>query len=423
MKAFRTIWILGGLFFAILLSLRLGNFFSPEKKIPQIEEVAQSFEDFMIPTDVKVIGIGEATHGNREFQIVKKELLQKLAEDGNGRAICFEMSAGEAARLNDAVHDSGVDLTEEIGKTDYPLYDTKEMVDLLSWMRAYDEKVPYEESLMIYGVDMQGAIRSVEYLRGACEKLPEYFTDDEVKKLLSMQGDEKEVYTNEKEFFETLYRRLAGCEKQEGKLLAIQAQVVLQSIDAPDYDKEPEEYSAHRDDSMADNLKSYSRIEAARGYSQIMITAHNGHVMKGASSTGGNDENLSMGGKIDRLFEGSYYCIGTEFYRTCVNIHTAGTYEEEYERANHEYCSEDPLAYQAKFFKDEMYCLDFDRITDKDSTVYKLLHKNIFTGLVGEGYNPLSDIYRSERCKMTLADRYDAMIFYYEATPIDPIHY
>ena len=38
-------------------------------------EMSKSFAEFKIPDDVKVVGIGEATHGNREFQIVKGEVL------------------------------------------------------------------------------------------------------------------------------------------------------------------------------------------------------------------------------------------------------------------------------------------------------------------------------------------------------------
>ena len=106
-----------------------------------------------------------------------------------------------------------------------------------------------------------------------------------------------------------------------------------------------------------------------------------------------------------------------------MNIHTAGTYDDEYERADHEYCSDDPLAYQAKFFDGGWYCLDFTKLNDENSVLYKTVHRFIFTGLVGEGYNVLSDIAKSYRIRIVPADRYDAVVYYYEVTPIDPIHY
>ena len=61
------------LFIGVLVCLRDTKAFSAEKRIDGIETVAQRFFDFTIPDDVRVVGIGEATHGNREFQLVKKK--------------------------------------------------------------------------------------------------------------------------------------------------------------------------------------------------------------------------------------------------------------------------------------------------------------------------------------------------------------
>jgi hypothetical protein len=55
--------------------------------------------------------------------------------------------------------------------------------------------------------------------------------------------------------------------------------------------------------------------------------------------------------------------------------------------------------------------------------VYKVLHSKIFTALVGEGYNLNNEMEKGERFKCNITERYDAMIYYFEATPIDTIHY
>ncbi len=430
MKTLRIKWIIGiifiVLFFGVLIVLSFGGLFSPEKKINDIEKVGVNFEDFVIPADVKVVGIGEATHGNREFQIAKKEVLQKLVEEGDCRAIAFELSVGQGAMVNEAIHESETDLTELVGTLDYALYDTEEMVGLLEWMRDYNESVPYEESLMFYGVDMQGADRSVEYMQSICNAGMDVFTEEEVEEILSINLDDPELYDkidSERDFFEGLAERLSASDDIESKLLYVQARTLVQNIDAPSYESEPGEYSNHRDSSMALNLKSFSEVEEMRGYSQIVMTAHNGHVMKGSSTDYGDDRYLTMGEYINRYFEGSYFCIGTEYYNACVNIHTAGTYDENYERANHDYCSDDPLAYQARFFDGEKYCLDYTKLTEADGKLYKMVHGKVFTGVVGEGYSPLNDLEKMERLKLVPADRFDAMIYYYEVTPIDPIHY
>ena len=411
-------------FMGTLLFLKYATVFSAERKIEGIGEAAISFEELTIPKDVRVVGIGEATHGNREFQTVKKEVFEKLVKEGNGRAICFEMTAGEAAVYNDAVHENETNLTDLIASTDYPLYDTEQIVDLLTWMREYNQTVPYEESLMIYGVDMQGAERSVEYLKGYSGKNPQSLSVEEQEGLQRVTTETEEEKKAAEEFFDAMEKRLAAADDMESALLRVHAQVILQGLRAPSYEEDPAENSNYRDNCMAENLKSYSDIEQSRGYSQILITAHNGHTMKGSSTNYGDEDMLTMGERINRLFEGSYYCIGTEFYLATVNIHSAGTYDDAYERANHDFCSDDILAYQAQFFEGGRYCLDFQKITDENSKVYRTIHSRIFTGLVGEGYNLLGEAAtRNYRIRLVPADRYDAMIYYYQATPIDPIHY
>ena len=412
------------LFMGTLLLLRNATVFSAERKIEGIEEAAIGFEELNIPKDVRVVGIGEATHGNKEFQTVKKEVFEKLVKDGDGRAICFEMTAGEAAVYNDAVHENATNLTDLIASTDYPLYDTEQIVELLTWMREYNQTVPYEESLMIYGVDMQGAERSVEYLKSYSGKNQKALTAEEQEGLKRVSTETEEEKTAAEEFFDAMEKRLAASDDMESALLRVHARVILQGLKAPSYEENPAENSNYRDNCMAENLKSYSDIELSRGYSQILITAHNGHIMKGSSTNYGDEDMLTMGERINRLFEGSYYCIGTEFYQATVNIHTAGTYDDAYERANHDFCSDDILAYQAQFFEGGRYCLDFQTITDENSKVYKTIHSRIFTGLVGEGYNLLGEAAtRNYRVRLVPAERYDAMIYYDQATPIDPIHY
>jgi erythromycin esterase-like protein len=410
-------------FIALLVGFKYTNAFTAEKKLTGIEDVAQSFDELQIPKDVRVVGIGEATHGNREFQLAKRDVLEKVVNEGNGRCICFEMATGDAIRLNDAVHDAGSDLVVAIGKQSYPLYDTPEMVQLLQWMRNYNQTVPYEESLMFYGVDIQGAQTAVSYLQELCEKDDSFFTGEEKEKLLSIKAETKDDYRGEREFFEKLSERLKQEKELKAKQLSIVAKCVVLSIDAPDYDKDPAANSRNRDLQMAQLLMDYSEIEKERGFSQVVITAHNGHVMKGGSSVLPSKDSETMGDNINALFDGSYFCIGTGFYEGYVNIHTAGTYDENYERADHFYRTDDPFAYQAKFFENGTYCLDFSMVTDENSDIYKKLHSYVFAGLIGEGYSPANDLGNSHRISMIPTKRFDAVIYYYEVTPIDPIEY
>lgn len=407
------------IYFAVLLVLRSGLIGSPEKKLEEIENVGESFDELEIPEGIKVVGIGEATHGNCEFQTAKLEMLQKLVETGKCHSIAFEMSAGEAAEYNDAIHNNEAVLADLIGKTDYPIYDTKQMVELLQWMRDFNKDKSYEESVVFYGVDMQGPDREVGYLLEYSNRHPEAFSEEEKDTLSEMAANPDCPYEEYKDFFTALDKRLSAENDAELRGLAILARVVTEWIDAPSFEADEKKYSAHRDLCMAKNLKSYYEIETERGYSQILVTAHNGHVMRGDAEGFGN---VGMGSRIDEIFDGSYFCVGTGFYNTCVNVHTAGTYDDEYLREDHNYCSSDILAYQAKFFEGERYCLDFTKVTDKNSKVYKCIHTPAFMGSFGEGYNKWQDFSRAYRSKLVQGDRFDAVIYYYNATPIRTLH-
>ena len=424
MKKYRvlltSLLIFAVVYIGLLVALVSGVIGSATKKIDGIEKYAQTFEELKIPEDAKVVGIGEATHGNCEFQTDKLRMLQKLVETGKCHSIAFEMSPGESAEINEAIHNDNADLTEVLGRTDYPLYDTEQMVELLQWMRDYNQGKSYEESVVLYGVDMQGISRNVAYLVSFAKTHEGTFSKKEIKLLKKMLADQDHDYKQEIVLFKDLKEGLEAEDNQELGYVDIVIDAVIQGITAPDFDRDQSAYSSHRDSSMAENLKSFYELEEKRGYSQIIITAHNGHVMRGEQDGYGV---TAMGGYIDEIFEGSYFCVGTAFYNACVNIHVSGTYDDNYLRKDFNFCSDDILAYQAKYFDGESYCLNFKEIDDTNSEVYKRIHKNGFMGLVGGGYSAASGMRKDDRVNLIQGDRFDAVIYYYNVTPIRVLNY
>jgi len=423
MKLFKrtliTISLLIAGYIGIMLLINAGTVLSSSRKLPEIEEVATTLDDMVIPEGIRVIGIGEATHGNAEFQTAKLEMLKKLIAEGNCRCIAFEISVGEGAMINSAIHGNGEHLTELVGSLDYPLYDTQQIVDLLAWMREFNRGRSYDNSVIFYGIDMQGAYTSIKYLTQFYEKHPEAFKEGEIEKI-TLLADPEADYMAERDFFEALYERLAKSPNTDYMIAAMCANTVLQGIDRPDFDTDPNAYGEYRDQCMALNVQAISEIEEHRGYSQVLVTAHNGHIMKGSAESYGE---TAMGQRISDLFDGKYFCVGTEFYNTVVNIHTAGTYDEAYERKDHAYCSQDIMAYQARYFDDGRYALVFNDVTEEQSRIYNIIHEDNFTGIAGEGYTLYMDLHKTYRVKMKVAERYDAMIYYYQTTPIRCLHY
>lgn len=407
-------------FIVVMVLMKTGVLFSSASKIEGIEAIGTSFEEMAIPADAKVVAIGEATHGNREFQTVKLEMLQKMVSEGSCHSISFEISVGEGALINEAIHDPDSDITAILAGVDYPIYDTQGIAELLEWMKEYNTGKAYEDSVCFYGFDMQGSARGIEYIAGHVDELGNLISEDEKARILELDAIGEGAEAVDRDMFARIADRLAESRDPMICMAYLCAGAVVQSTDAPSFEENPDGYGEFRDGSMAANVMSIYEIEEARGNSQILITAHNGHVMKGETLGYGE---VAMGARIDKLFDGKYFCIGTEFYNTTVNIHTAGTYDDEYERADHTYCSDDRLAYQAKFFDGGRYALVFSNVTEYDGKVYNIINNENFTGCAGEGYNIFMDIYKSYRVKLVATERYDAMIYYYETTPIRCLHY
>lgn len=424
MKKYKVmlITILGilGAFIVLMILIKTGVLFSSARKIEGIESLGISFEDLTIPEDAMVVAIGEATHGNREFQTVKLEMLQKMVDEGNCHSISFEISVGEGAIINEVIHDPDSDIDSIVASVDYPIYDTQGIVDLLEWMKEYNTGRAYEDSVCFYGFDMQGSVRGIEFIATHLDELGNLITEEEKARITELHTMGEGAEYSDREMFSDIADRLAESVDPVICMADLCAGAVVQSIDAPSFEEKPDEYGEFRDGSMAANVMNIYELEAERGNTRILITAHNGHVMKGETLGYGE---VAMGAKIDDLFDGKYFCVGTEFYNTTVNIHTAGTYDDEYERADHTYCSDDRLAYQAKFFDGGRYALVFSGITESDGKVYDIINNENFTGCAGEGYNIFMDIYKGYRVRLVAAERYDAMIYYYETTPIRCLHY
>lgn len=400
--------------------IKINNKKSENNKI-DISAYAKSIDEMTIPENARVIGIGEATHGNVEFQTLKLAVLQKMVEQGNCRSIAFEMPACDGAKLDACASDKNISAKETINELIYPLYITNEMIDLVTWVQDYNQNVAEKDQIRIYGIDMQSAEDDAVWIASNIEdNILMGLSEQEVSRVqeIAKWDTYEEVYMEEsdKALFEKI---LALVQEGENAQLIFDTKVLLQAFDAPSFEENPNAYGEYRDTCMAQNTQLVEKIEANRGFSQIVISGHNGHLMKGDALSYGENP---LGQKLLEYYGNEYFVIGTEFYHADVNIHTANTWGEEYERKNHYFCSEDAVAAQAQYQKDGMFYLNFSEVTDTNSELYQMINHECTMGLVGEGYNEMMMLLKSYLVKVVPTERYDAVIYVYQANPIDPIY-
>ncbi|WP_316794299.1 erythromycin esterase family protein [Pedobacter frigoris] len=103
----------------------------------------------------KVIGLGEATHGTREFYLYKAKLIKYLIEHQELRVLVFESDMVGMESINDYVSNKN-GLTLEKAMSNYGLFDiykTQEVADLIQWIKAFNLKQPAEDKVTIAGMD------------------------------------------------------------------------------------------------------------------------------------------------------------------------------------------------------------------------------------------------------------------------------
>ena len=132
---------LGVALLASLVFMRFGGFGTGKTaNVEEFAEYAQSVENLSIPEDKKIIALGEATHGNVEFQQLKLEVFKQMVEHYDVRAFALEGDYGGCEQVNQYIHGGKGTAQEAAAAIGFAIYRTDEMAALISYMREYNEK-------------------------------------------------------------------------------------------------------------------------------------------------------------------------------------------------------------------------------------------------------------------------------------------
>ena len=383
-------------------------------KIDGIEDVACKIEDLTIQVNVKVIGLGEASHGNAEFQELKREVLKVLVDKYNVNCFAMEMDYGEGVIINDYINGhSEMSIDEVMSRINFTIYRTEDIRDLIEWMKDYNQL--HDNQLSFYGFDLQNpdvdlklildfvANNSIVEGEGLADFFNAYlnsdvsFRDTSLSEGFEMLSSLGSALKTGREAYQDLYNydRILDCIEN-----VLRARELAARYDGENGMVEGAQY---RDQMMA--LKVIELSESL-DESRMMITGHNGHIGYAGNYT------RTMGSFIRDELGDSYYAIGTDYFITDCNMPSNNG-----RRSNHRFVSGDILAYQAKTIG--TYYLDFSVVSEGDD-VYKYIHEPIYTGSLGEGYSIRNTILQDTvRIYCEPEYLYDAMIQIYECTPLN----
>ena len=103
--------------------------------------------------NARIVSLGEATHGTREFFQLKHRMLEFLASEMGFTIFSIEANMPEAYRLNDYVLNGTGDPAKLLKGMYFWTWDTQEVLEMIKWMREFNKSG--KGRVQFTGFDMQ----------------------------------------------------------------------------------------------------------------------------------------------------------------------------------------------------------------------------------------------------------------------------
>jgi len=379
-------------------------------KDANMEMVQTDISTITVPDHVQVVGLGEASHGVKEYQKMKAEVFQALVQNNGCRTFIIEGDFGSALKVDDYIHGKGGAVKEAAAGIGYRIYCTKEMEELLDWMRVYNETAKDGEDLHFYGMDMQWADDSKDYLFQVLDQAAPDLSE-KYKEIFAFLNDNDMFDIDEDAFLQgmtdatELLKEIDGMQESIERICGKEnfefaRECAYHLYACCDIRKSDMNYNAVRDNYMAEKVQWF--IEHGDG-SVIFINGHNGHI--GKTSIAAYD----CLGKIlsDKLGE-DYFAIGTDAKITVFNSQNEDGFDVKTVENENEINT-----LVSKIDKD-CYYIDFDKISEDDRWREILSGRQRITTL-----NVSVPVTASAFCtsEIILENTFDGMIVFDEVSP------
>lgn len=284
------------------------------------------FEDLMplkeILKDKKIVGMGEATHGTAEFFEMKHRMFEFLVEEMGYRIFAIEVEFGSSKIINDYILGEGGNIGRCLDSMKVWTWSTKEVADMIIWMKEYNESIKDDDKIRFYGVDMQVIDNSLiyifDYLKRVGEDSSEYYTRNLkefwIGKIDPIENGKTEEFIKDVDkihidMIKNKNEYIGNSSNEEYDLILHHIEVVYQYLDfikdsnsirgfnKSDY------YKAKNINWILDHENKYY------GNDRIMIWAHNTHIANEKKPY------IVMGNNLKKINGDNYYSIGFDFYQ------------------------------------------------------------------------------------------------------------
>jgi erythromycin esterase len=365
--------------------------------------------------DARIVALGEATHGTREFFLMKHRLLEFLVKEMGFTCFAIEATWPESNLVNDYIRTGQGDPAALLAGLYFWTWNTQAVLDMIVWMR--------ENQVNFHGFDMQFPKMALENVETYVERIDP--TNLELYRLLYQNfkpyAEDMSAYNNLtpltqnsiRDQLQTAYDMIAdrealyiGRSSEKEYAYALQsARVVLQGENmfaarSPG--------SILRDMYMAENTEWI--LEQEGPDAKIVLWAHNYHVSDDPTN------HITMGSYLRDTFGDDMVVLGFNFFKGSFNAVGYDQWEGYTGLKKHSVVKPPKDAYSYHFRGADMprFFLDM-RTIDFDSTATDWIPGPRRFRLIGAVYDPKNPEWYFDNAE--LPKEYDVMIYFENTTP------
>lgn len=274
---------------------------------------------------VRIVGLGESTHGTGEFFRLKHRIVRYLVREEGFTVFALEASASAARALDAYVRHGTGDPARLVDRLSFWTWRTRELLDLVRWLREHNRRLPEHRQVRFAGIDPQRCADSVEAVTAFVHRAaPERVAEAEELAVLAQarpasRPDPEQTLMHRAE---ALAGFLAGLrasrepgpetEKDADDLGEVleHARILVRAADlvtrAPGHHAGEDSVFAVRDRYMAEAV---DRIVDDDPAARVIVWAHNGHIAK---STYGAQV-PALGSRLRARHGDAYYALALLF--------------------------------------------------------------------------------------------------------------
>ncbi|WP_316797591.1 erythromycin esterase family protein [Pedobacter agri] len=358
---------------------------------------------FNILDGKKIIAIGEATHGSRDFVDLRLSLVKNLVKNLNYKLIVVECDYSSTLALNEYICYEKGSMKTALKSMGFWMFNNNDFIPTVEWLKAYNKTKPENEKVKFYGCDMQAPIIIDDIIAGKTT-LNKPLSSDGIESLKILNNFSKTKFS--KSDLDKLYKlkfelNLQIQEVSAPEMIINGLKTIIQRIDhkiiGPGKDQ-----NEFRDKAMASN---FERIYKQAGECKTILFAHNSHIGKVRNQPG---LKVSLGGELNKKYGVSYYALGTTFYRGSVSAVDRDT--KKFEVFYVEQNNKKFIEYTFNKLEKNNFLLDF-KSTIQNSDIDFWLKKPVSVRNIGAEFSLSKSDDENTSRSIVPCETYDGMIF------------